>query len=66
MTGKELANAVRKHKGKINVPMLTKYDVIYVYAEKKDLIERLEAIGDNPCGLDMRLSDGEAYIDAAD
>ena len=53
MTGNQLARAVFKLKGKVEVPMLMPNDVAYVYAEKKDLIQLLNQIGDKETNMKL-------------
>lgn len=62
MTGKQLASAIRRHRGKISVPMLTAAGVIYVFAEKSDLAACFDQYGDHEVGLKLVQEDnGDGY-----
>lgn len=52
MTGKQFARRVRRHRGKVEVPVLVREDVHYLIAEKRDLIEYLLACGDEPSPME--------------
>lgn len=62
MTGKELAQAVRKVKGKVSAPVLMGADVEYLYVEKADLIAMLMNLGDRDSGMKLEPEDGGFYL----
>jgi hypothetical protein len=47
MTNRQLANKVRRHRGKVEVPVLIPEDVHHLYVEKADLIEYLMVFPDD-------------------
>ena len=46
MIGNELAKAIKNTRGKISVGMAGRDDVIWVYAEKSDLIRWASSVGE--------------------
>jgi hypothetical protein len=63
MTGKEIAKAIKAHKGKVSIPALFGNDAPYIYAEKQDLVDHFSRMGDNETGCEFRNSNGDAFVD---
>lgn len=65
MKASELIKKIRKHKGKLLVPVQSVDGVLHVAVEKQDLILQLSRYGDDDCGYTMiELDDGAKCIDA--
>lgn len=54
MTGKQLASAIRRLRGKLSIPMLTPNDVIYVYVEKADAAAAFDKYGDMEVAMEIK------------
>ncbi len=64
MFGKDVARALKAHKGEVLVGMLTTHDVVYIKAVKADLIAWALLNKDSDCGVDLRVEDdGTLFVD---
>lgn len=65
MTGRELAKAVRKHSGKIQVRATIGSYAGWFYVSKAELAAYLEELGDTETGAQLETnSDGDTVIDS--
>ncbi|WP_227461655.1 hypothetical protein [Cupriavidus pauculus] len=65
MTGRELAQAVRKHRGKIQVRAVIGDSSAWLYVSKAELIAYLEGVGDTETGARLETThDGDTVIDS--
>lgn len=63
MTNKELIRFIRKHKMKLNVPMVGKHDVVHVHAEKQGIIDMYTSETEYETGMEIHITNGEMFMD---
>ena len=62
MTGNQLASVMKQTKGKVSVQILAPNEVIWVYAEKSDLIAWAKKQGGAETGLKLTPEDGRSGL----
>ncbi len=63
MTGNQIVNALRKHRGEVCVAAQFANDAPYIRVYKSDVIAHFKDVGDVETECSVRVSDGTAYVD---